>query len=150
SVQTRQVRVRNIFREDHNDRIAANVRTTPVDLTVSVEHDAVGLCVASCKPGVARKSLCCAGIDHLSLGELLASDAADQPGVSVEFVVQPLEQVTGSQSRRAPAAMKCPAVDTGGHVADDVWLHAHSRWTRNRCSATRLGDCPSTAESQKG
>ena len=31
--------------------------------------------------------------DRVALGELLTGDAADQPGVAVELVVQPLEQI---------------------------------------------------------
>src|SRR5215468_4098956 len=89
-----------------------------------VEHDAVGLCVASPEPRPARKGLLRRGGIGLAPGELLAGDAADQPGVAAELVVHPLEQAAG-RPLGAPAASECPAVDTGGHQADDSWLHAN-------------------------
>jgi hypothetical protein len=66
-----------------------------------------------------------------ALGELLAGDAADQPGVAAEFVMQAFEQFA-ARSLRAPAAVQCAAVDAGDHEADDVRFHAEL--TGRRCT----------------
>src|SRR3974390_3526599 len=121
------MRVRDIFREDHNDRIATNVRTTPGDLALGVEHHAVGFSIASRKPGMAGKGFFRCRRISLALREFLTGDATNKPGVSTELFVQSLEQAAGGRSLRAPPAMKCPTVNAGGHVADEVRFHLDPR-----------------------
>jgi hypothetical protein len=41
AAQPRQMRVGNLLRQDHDDRVAADIRATPGDLAVRVERDAV-------------------------------------------------------------------------------------------------------------
>jgi len=89
---------------------------------VRIEHDAVGLRVASREPGLARKRLFRRGGIRLALGELLAGDAADEPCVAGEFVVHLLEQVPGP-SVRPPTTVERPTVHAGGHQADDMRFH---------------------------
>jgi hypothetical protein len=79
--------VRDLFREDDDERIAADIRAAPDDLALRIQHHPVGLGVAPGEPGLAGKAFagrCGIGV---ALGELLAGDAADKPGVAVEFVV---------------------------------------------------------------
>jgi hypothetical protein len=77
---------------------------------VGVQDDAIGLRIPAREPGLARKGLLRRGI-RLALGELLTRDAAHQPGVTREVVVQALEEISRG-SLRLPAVRECPAVYT--------------------------------------
>src|SRR5882757_7536314 len=124
--------IRDLFRGDADD-----LRAAPSDLALRIQHHAVGLCVAPDEPGMAVKASAGRYGICAALGELLSGDAADEPGVAVECVVQPLEQACRDTAFRFPAAEKRLAVDAGSHVADHVGLH----WivlAANACIALRL------------
>ena len=84
--------------------IAADVGPPPGDFPVRVEHDAVGLCVAPGKPRFPREGLVGAGRISFALCELLAGHAPDEPSVTGQFLVQPLEQAARSSTVGAPTA----------------------------------------------
>ena len=71
-------------------------------------------------PRAGRSRRC--GRDKRALGEFLAGDAPDEPGVAVELVVQSFKHVAAGPLG-APAAVQRTAVDAGGHVADGVGFH---------------------------
>jgi hypothetical protein len=103
AAQTRQMRVRNHLGKHDHDRIATDVGTVPGDPSVGVEHGAVRPCVAAREPWLPRKCLLRRDGIGLPLGELLAGDAANKPGVAGEFFVHPFEMIPG-RSLGAPAA----------------------------------------------
>jgi hypothetical protein len=51
------MRVGDLLRQDHDDRVAADIRAPPGDLAVRVERDAVSGGVAPDEPGFAREDL---------------------------------------------------------------------------------------------
>ena len=98
------MRVRDLFREDDDERIAADILAAPGDLALRIQHHPVGLAVAPAEPGLAGKAFagrCGIGV---ALGKLLTGDAADEPGVAVEFVVQSLERACCDAALGLPAA----------------------------------------------
>src|SRR5260363_201474 len=118
------MRIRHRLGEHDHDRITADVGASPADLALRIEHDAIGPGVAPDDPILARKALrrhCRIG---RALGEFLAGDASDQPGIAAELLMDLLEQIT--RALWSPAARQSPAIDARGHQADDVRFHASS------------------------
>src|SRR6201998_1340122 len=117
------MRVGDLLRQDHDDRVAADIRATPGDLAVRVERDAVSGGIAPDEPGFAWEDL--PGVIRIGfcLGVFAAGDAADQPGAVAELLVDTLEQPRHAVLRRPPPAAPGPAVDARIHVAADIRLH---------------------------
>jgi len=117
------MRVGDLLRQDHDDRIAADIRPTPSDLAVRVERDAVSGGIAPDEPGFAWEDLARVIRIGVCLGVFAAGDAADQPGAVAELLVDTLEQTSQTVLRRPPPAAPGPAVDARIHVADNIRLH---------------------------
>jgi hypothetical protein len=120
--QARQVCIRDLFRKDDHYRIVADIGATPRDLAFGIEHDAICFGFAPREPGLSRKRFPRRGGVRLPLGELLPGDAAHEPRVSGELIVDPLKSIADS-SLWTPAAWENPAVDAGSHQADHVRFH---------------------------
>src|SRR5690349_18449489 len=119
------MRIGNPLRHNDHDRVAADVRAAPAYFSMRIEYDAVSLGVAPGEPWLARKRLLRRSGIRFTFGELRAGDAADQPGVTTEFVVDALEQLA-TRPFGPLAAVERAAVHTGDHQADDTWFHADS------------------------
>src|ERR1700739_3449637 len=117
------MRVGDLLRQDHDDRVPAVIRATPGDLAVRVERDAVSGGIAPDEPGFAREDLARVIRIGVYLGVFAAGDAADQPGAVAELLVDALEQTIQAVLRRPPPAAPGPAFDARIHVADDIRLH---------------------------
>src|SRR5258707_2092929 len=121
--KTREMGIRDLLRQHHDDGIAADVGAAPGDLAVPIESDSPGSRVAPGEPVFAWKRLDSLRRIRLPLAEFAAGHAADQPGIALELVVQALEQASRVGALRPHAAPQDAAVDTRDHVADHVRLH---------------------------
>src|SRR6516225_8463919 len=121
--KTREVGIGDRLRQHHDDRIAADIGTTPCDLTLGVEHDAVGGSIAPDEPGLPRIDLFYMPGIRVELAVFLAGDAAHQPGIAAEPLMQALEQGSPAFVDGAPSAQRCAAVHARDHVADEIGLH---------------------------
>jgi hypothetical protein len=81
--ESRQVRVRDLFGQHGDDRVAADVGPSPGNLAVRVEHDTPGRCIAPREPGFSWIGLVCV-IGVSALGEFLTGHATDEPGVAAK------------------------------------------------------------------
>src|SRR5262249_6041440 len=116
------MRIGDLLGQYDHDRIAADIRAAPPDLAVRSENDAVRHGIAPGEPWLTRKRLLRRSGIGLALGEFRAGDAADQPGVAAEFVVDALEQLA-ARPFGPLAAVECAAVHAGDHQADDMRFH---------------------------
>ncbi len=115
--------VGDLFRQHGDDRVAADVGAPPGDLAVRVEHDTVGVCIGPGEPGLPWIGpVYVIGIS-LPLGEFLTGDAADEPGVAAELLVQAFEQ-SRADPFGPPPAYQDAAVHARDHMADHKRLHA--------------------------
>src|SRR5581483_6006709 len=116
------MRVRHLLSQNDNDRIAPDVGAAPADLPMRIEHDSVGPGVALGEPWLARKRLLGRSGIRFALGELRAGDAADEPRIAAQFVVNAFEQLA-ARPFRSLAAVERAAVHAGDHQTDDMRFH---------------------------
>src|SRR5437764_7043542 len=98
------MRVGDAFGQYDDDRIVTDVAAAPRDLAVRIEHDAISGRVVPGKPGLPRVMSVGAMRIGLALGVFLAGDAADEPGVNRQPLVQPLEHLSSARVFRPPSA----------------------------------------------
>ena len=122
--QTCEVRVGHRFGQHDDDRIASDVAAAPGDLAVRIEDDATSGRIAPGEPRFSRVPLIGVIGIGITLGVFLAGDAADQPGVNREPLVQPLENYSSARVFGPPSVRERTPIEAGDHVADHVRLHA--------------------------
>jgi hypothetical protein len=79
--QTCEMRVGDGFGQYDDDRIAADVVTTPRDFAVRIDDDPISGRIAPGEPGFPRVPLVGVIRIGVTLGVFLTGDTADEPGV---------------------------------------------------------------------
>src|SRR6185437_2227569 len=131
--QTCKMRIGDLLGQHHDDRVTADVGSTPGYLALRIQHDPVCLRVAAGEPGLAAVSPVRLSIVGLCFRKLLSGDPAYQPGLTADPAVQTLEEIAPVASARPPSAVQDAAVDARHHVADYVWLHGRLSYPPRTC-----------------
>src|SRR5205085_2941072 len=140
AVQPIEMGIGDLLGQQHDDRVAADVGAAPGDLAVGIEDDAVDCRIALGDPVLPWIFLPRLRRIGLAFGKFLAGDAADQPRIAAQLLMQALEQAGVAIAGRSPAAAKDAAIDARDHVADDVRLHEHRPYSaKNKTRRSRLG-----------
>ena len=81
------MRVRDLFRQQDDNRISADVGPSLSDLAVRVEHDTPGLSIAPSEAWLPQIGLVRGITESLAFGEFLTGHAADERRIAAEPLV---------------------------------------------------------------
>lgn len=128
--ELRQMRVRYIAAENHDDRRAVRLRPRPVELAILIDQDGVIIGTGTADVDRPCDLAMIARWMGLAIRELFTDRAPGDPGITFELVVHPV--IFGNQIVRRAARRRAPLIDDeltverAHHVADDVRLHVSS------------------------
>src|SRR5262249_33664358 len=121
--QACEMRVGHLLSQHRDNRVAADIRASPGDLSVSIESDAIGSGCAPTEPRLPSINLIRAIRIGLGLCIFAPGHATDEPGAVAELLMDALEQSRHAVLTRTPPAVPNASVDAGIHVADHIRLH---------------------------
>jgi len=118
-----QMGVADLVGQDGNNRIAADIGTSPNDFAVRIEHNSVCGRAAPGEPALSRVMLVGVVWVRIPFGVSLTADAPDKPGIGAQSIVQRFEKAPAFGVFRTPPADQGPTIDARYHVADNAGLH---------------------------
>lgn len=103
------MRVRDLFRQQGDNRISADVGASSSDLAVRVEHDTPGLRIAPSEAWLPQIGLVRGIRESLAFGEFLTGHAADEPSITAKQLGQAFERSRADSLARHRLDMISPS-----------------------------------------